>query len=162
DLIRQVLAAVRIRPSRSLRGALTSLVWHRARLRWRGLQFVPRRVEDVDRDGLRRLDTCWSAASGLMLVDMVSGPDYGPRHLLMALDAGEPSRIARGLAFESCARGAFPMGRTLAQRLVDQSKALARRVGHPQSIGMSLVADGILALTIGQWRRALIAADEAV
>src|SRR5262249_50647860 len=138
---------------RSRRGALTSLGWHRARMRWRGLQFVPRRVEDIDRDVLLRLDTCWSAASGLALVDMISGADYATRHLLMALDAGEPSRIARGLALESFARGAFPMGRKLAQHLVDQSKALARRVGHPQSIGMSLVADGILGLTIGQWRK---------
>ena len=80
---------------RSPRAALLSLLWRRARLRWRGLRFVPRRADDIDADALLRVDTCWSAATGLVLVDMISASDFSARHLLMALDAGEPSRIAR-------------------------------------------------------------------
>ena len=84
-----------VRP-RSPRAALLSLLWRRARLRWRGLRFVPRPADDIDADTLLRVDTCWSATTGLMLVDMIGASDFSARHLLMALDAGEPSRIARG------------------------------------------------------------------
>ena len=46
-----------------------------------------------------------------MLVDMISASDFSARHLLMALDAGEPYRIARAMAIESAARAAYPTGR---------------------------------------------------
>ena len=50
----------------------------------------------IDAEVLLRLDTCWAAATGLGLVDMISASDFVAQHLHMALDAGEPSRIARG------------------------------------------------------------------
>ena len=43
DLIRTVLAGMGMSVPRSPRAALLSLLWRRARLRWRGLRFVPRR-----------------------------------------------------------------------------------------------------------------------
>ena len=50
---------------------------------------------------LIRIDTCWSIANGLGLVDNVRGADFHARHFLLALKAGEPSRIARALAMET-------------------------------------------------------------
>ena len=104
DLIRSMLASMGVRVPRSPRGALLWLLWRRARLRWRGLRFVPAAVDDIDAETLLRVDTCWSAATGLALVDMISASEFSARHLLMALDAGEPYRIARAMAIESAAR----------------------------------------------------------
>ena len=129
DLIRSVLASVGIRPARSPRAALVSLLWRRVRLRWRGLRFVSRRVDDIDADALLRVDTCWSAVTGLAMVDVIGASDFSARHLLMALDAGEPSRIARAMAIESVARGAYPTGRTLSERLLQQSRRWRRASG---------------------------------
>ena len=151
-----------MRPARSPRAALLSLLWRRARLRWRGLRFVPRRVDDIDADALLRVDTCWSATTGLALVDMISASDFSARHLLMALDAGEPYRIARAMAIESAARGAYPTGRTLSERLVQQSKALAKSVGNPHAIALSILADGINATTAGEWKKALTLSEQAL
>ncbi len=127
----------------SRRAALVWLLWRRARLRWRGLRFVPKPADDIDADALLRIDTCWSAATGLALVDMISASDFNVRHLLMALDAGDPYRIASAMAIESATRGGYPTGRTFRARLVRESKALARSIGNPHAIALSILADGM-------------------
>ncbi len=76
DLIRTMLAGMGVRVPRSPRAALLSLLWRRARLRWRGLRFVPRHVDEIDADTLLRVDTCWSATTGLLLVDMISAVGF--------------------------------------------------------------------------------------
>jgi tetratricopeptide (TPR) repeat protein len=162
DLIRSVLAGMGVHPARSTRAALLSLLWRRARLRWRGLRFVPRSSDEVDRDALLRIDTCWSAVTGLALVDMISALDFSARHLLMALDAGEPYRVSRAMAIESVARGTSPADRAMSERLSSQSRALATSVGNPHAIAVSVLADGINATTSGQWKKALTSSERAL
>lgn len=108
------------------------------------------------------MDTCWSAPTGLALVDVISASDFSARHLLMALDLGEPYRIARALAIESVARGASTAGRTLSERLVQQSKTLAKSVGNPHAIAVSILAEGINATTAGEWKKALTSSEQAL
>jgi hypothetical protein len=139
-----------------------ALLWRRARLRWRGLHFVSRAVDDVDADTLRRLDTCWSATTGLLLVDMISAAAFSARQLLLALDAGEPYRLSRAMAIESAARAAYPSGRKLSRQLVQLSKELASGVGNPHAIGLSRLADAMMAVAVGEWKTALTLSEEAL
>ena len=162
ELIRTMLATMGMALPRTPRAALRPLLWWRARLRWRGLHFVSRDVNDIDPDTLLRLDTCWSATTGLLLVDMISSVSFSARHLLIALDAGEPYRLSRALAIESAARAAYPSGRKLSRTLVQLSKDLAARVDHPHAIGLSRLADGLMAMALGQWKKALLLAEEAL
>jgi eukaryotic-like serine/threonine-protein kinase len=162
DLTRTMLAGMGVRMPRGPRAALLSLLWRRARLRWRGLRFVPRQVDEIDTDTLLRLDTCWSATTGLALVDMISASDFSARHLLMALDAGDPSRIARAMAIESATQAGYPTGRMLSERLAQQSTALAKSVGHPQAIALSILADGLVAIGAGEWKNASILSERAL
>ena len=122
ELIHTMLANMGMGVPASPRAALLPLLWRRARLRWRGLHFVPRAAGEIDADTLLRVDTCWSATTGLLLVDMISAVAFSARHLLIALDAGEPYRLSRAMAIESAARAAYPSGRTLSPTLVQQSK----------------------------------------
>ena len=80
----------------------------------------------------------------------------------MALDAGEPSRIARAMAIESAARAGYPTGRKLRDRLAQQSNALAKSVGTPQAIALSILADGIVAMAAGEWKKALTPSEQAL
>ena len=162
DLIRSVLGAVGMHPGPSSRAALFSLLWQRAQLRWRGLRFVSRRVDQIDADALLRVDTCWSATSGLAMVDVISASDFSARHLRMALDVGEPYRIARAMAIESAARSAGPTGRQLSERLVRQSQALATTVDNPHAIALSILAQGINATMVGEWKKALALSTRAL
>jgi tetratricopeptide (TPR) repeat protein len=162
DVIRRVLESVGLSLAGSPRTAMVRLLWRRARLAWRGLDFVTRRSEDIDANVLLRLDTCWSAAIGLGLVDIVSASDFIAAHLHMALDAGEPSRIARGLALESAARHAdWPFRKGSAQ-LVQRSRVVAASVGTPQALAMELLADSMAAVGIGEWKRALSSSERAL
>jgi tetratricopeptide (TPR) repeat protein len=162
DLIRTVLAGIGMRAPRSRRAALAWLLWRRARLRWRGLRFVPKPVEAIDSDALLRLDTCWSAATGLAFVDLIAASDFNVRHLHMALDAGDSYRIARGMAIESAARGGSPRGRAFGARLARESKALARSTGNPHAIALSILADGFIAVTLGQWKSVATHGEQAL
>jgi hypothetical protein len=161
DLIRGVLAGVGVRPARSLCGAVVSLLWRRAQLRWRGLRFVPRPARDIARHTLVRVDACWASATGLAMVDMIATSAYSARHLLMALDAGEPSRIARGLALEAAGRSATPGSRPWSRHLVERAKTLAQSSGHLQAIATATLADATIAIASGEWTKALAAADAA-
>ena len=162
ELIRTMLAGMGVGAPRTPRAALLSLLWGRARIRWRGLHFVPRQADAIDADTLLRVDTCWSAAEGLLLVDMISALDFSARHLLMALDAGEPSRVARAMAIESVGAAAQPTGRQLSEQLVQQSQALARSSGNPQAIALSIMADGCIAIAAGEWKRGWILSEQAL
>ncbi len=162
DLLRGVLESVGLRFAGSPRTAMVRFLWRRARLAWRGLQFVSRRSEDIDADMLLRLDTCWAAATGLGLVDVMRAVDFIAQHLHMALDAGEPSRIARGMALESAARSADWAFRKGGARLARQSAVVARSVGTPQALAMELLADSISATAVGEWRRAQSTSEQAL
>jgi eukaryotic-like serine/threonine-protein kinase len=162
DLIRRVLESLGLSLARSPRRAAVRLVWRRARLRWRGLEFTPRRVEDVDADALLRLDTCWAMATGLALVDVISASDFVASHLHMALDAGESSRIARGLALESSARSADWTFRGGSAALAARSAQLAQQIGTPPAVAMELLTDSITACATGQWARALSSSEQTL
>ena len=162
ELLRALLAGMGMSVPRSTRAALAWLLWRRARLRWRGRRFVSRRVEEIDADTLLRMDACWSATTGLALVDIIGASDFCTRHLLMALDAGDSYRIARAMAMESAARGGDPAGRKVSERLVRESKALATSIGHPHGIALSILADGLMAMALGEWRKASTLSEQAL
>ena len=96
-----VLEAVGLNLPGTPRRALWSLLRGRARLRLRGLRFRERDPSEIAAADLARIDVCWSAGIGLSVVDWIRGSDFQTRGLLLALRAGEPSRIARALAIEA-------------------------------------------------------------
>jgi hypothetical protein len=155
EALRTVLAAVGMRLADTPARALSSLLWRRARLRLRGLRFTERSEEQLPAEMLTRIDTCWSVAAGLSMVDTIRSADFQARHLLLALEAGEPYRIARALAVEA---GLVATGgkkaEARAQQLVDAASELAQRIRHPHAIGMAEIAAGVAAYQTGRWSEA--------
>ncbi len=161
-VLREVLAAVGLSYPESAPAALASLLYHRARLRLRGLSFKQTPSEECEPQALARVDIAFSATAGLAMVDVIRGADFGARHLTLALDAGEPIRICRALAFEAGNAAAVGAGsRDRIERLVRTAEGLALRSQDPHGTALAKVAGGLVRAFSGEWRSALALLDEA-
>ncbi|HEX4461949.1 MAG TPA: AAA family ATPase, partial [Polyangia bacterium] len=162
DALRTVLGAVGMQLADTPARALSSLLWHRARIRLRGLKFKERTEGQLAADKLTKIDTCWSVATGLSMVDTIRSSDFQARHLLLALEAGEPYRIARALAIEGAlVATAGEKAAARVQALLTAATELARRIGHPHAIGMAEIASGVAAYQTGRWAEALARCEAA-
>ena len=95
---RAVLARVKEPWPETAAGAIATVVVSRGRLILRGLSFDPRAEKDVPAEALARLDACWTIARGLAMFDPLRAAAFQSRGLMLALEAGEPYRVARALA----------------------------------------------------------------
>ena len=155
DVLRRVLAAVGFRLAPDPPRALLSLLRQRALLRMRGLKFTPRAADEIPKEDLVRIDTCWAVAAGLGLVDTIRAFDFQTRHLLLALRAGELYRIARAFCCEVgfIATAGGPVAQNTAH-LLEQAEALAHRSGHPHAQALAVWARGLSAYLCGDWSNA--------
>jgi hypothetical protein len=150
--IETVLRAVGLKLQATPRRALLSLLWRRCRLRLRGLGFRERDPADIPAAELLRLDVCWSAAIGLGIIDIIRAADFQARALLLALRAGDPSRVTRGLALEAihtAAGGGQSRQRTA--RLLEAADDLARRLADPYAQAVTTLARGAAAWLEGRF-----------
>ncbi len=162
ELMRSVLAAVGYTLPAGPRRALMSLLFKRVQIRLRGLNFIERQASEIPEADLFRIDLCWAVAAGLGAVDLIRGADFQSRHLLLALRAGEPYRVARAIAFEAtqtASRGG--RAKKAALQIAQKAEELAQRVGHPHAIGLSIWASGVAAYLIGNWKQAAQVCERA-
>lgn len=152
---REVLAQVGMRLAKTPRRALFMLAWRRLVLKLRGLGYAERPAAEVPVDALRRIDVCWSISMGLAMVDTIRGASFQSKQLILALDAGEPFRVARALSAEAAfvATGGLKDERR-ARTLVDRARVLAKRLGDPQLLGLVDFCDGLTRFLVGRWREA--------
>jgi hypothetical protein len=157
ETIRTVLATMGMKLASSPRRALLSMLVHRAAVRLRGLRFRERDASQISPEALTRIDACWSVAMGLGIVDHVRGADFQARHMLLALSAGEPYRVARAIAME-VAYASVPGG-PRARRRVDKltvtARGLADRVDNPRLLGLLNLVRGTAAYMQGDWKESL-------
>lgn len=156
EVTREVLGQIGMSLPGSARRALPGLLGRRARMRLRGLDYAETDADALDRRTLTRIDACWSVGLGLGLVDHVRAADFQTRSLLLALDAGEPMRVARAMAMEGAyASATGPGGQARAEMLVDRARAIAERIDVPYALGMTHYGTGVAHFLAGQWRPAV-------
>ncbi len=157
-----VLSAVGMHLPSTPMTALLTLARRRLRLSLRGLDFVRRDETQVSAEELTRVDVCWTGAVGLAMVDPIRGASFQTKHLLLALAAGEPVRIARALAAEAAFVGtAGARNHARAVALVQRARALAEETGNPQTRALTRFVEGLTAFLVGQFGKARALADEA-
>ncbi|HTP32062.1 MAG TPA: protein kinase [Candidatus Acidoferrales bacterium] len=153
-VLRDVLAASGMRLARSPWRALLSLLLRRVWIRIRGLGFVEREARSIPVRDLVGVDTCWSVAQGLGVVDTIRAADFQARHLLLALRAGDPYRVSRALAVEA-GYHALSGGRQRlhTQSLLETNRALAQRIQQqqPHALGLATMVEGMAAFLEGRW-----------
>lgn len=155
ELIKSVLSAVGFTLPAGPKRALFSLLLRRIQIRLRGFEFTERSASEVPEADLVRIDICWAVSAGLGVVDFIRGADFQSRHLLLALRAGEPYRVARAMAFEAvqtASRGGGSKKRHL--QIAQRAEDLAAKVNHPHAVGLAIWAIGAGAYLIGDWKRA--------
>jgi eukaryotic-like serine/threonine-protein kinase len=152
--LKRVLDTMKLALPPDPKRALRSLLWNRTRIRLRGLRWTRRDASQVKPADLSRTDLCWSVGVGLGLVDNVRGADYQARHLLYALQTGEPKRIARGLSTE-VVYATSTQNPKRAATLLAQLDALVATIDDPHTQALAQMAHGISAFLDGRWRTAI-------
>jgi hypothetical protein len=144
------------------RRAFLALILQRLWLRLRGLHFRPRDVSQIGAETLNRIDVCWTAAEGLGLMDPLRGAYFQARGLVLALRAGEASRVARSLAFELAhVSSAGGPGERRALTIRRAAEDLARRLDDPHTWGRIILTHGIAEYMVGHFKRACDLCDRA-
>jgi hypothetical protein len=159
DVLAEIDASLPATPKR----ALMRLVFERARTRLIRLPRAYRDESEIAPAVLARIDVYQSIALSLAMIDSVRSAACQAIALRLALRAGEPRRIARGLHFEA-AFLAFQGGRALerAARLVEEAARIADTLGDPAMAALNKGARGAVALCSGDFAQAatLLAAAE--
>lgn len=142
-LLTEVLEAVGLGLARTSRRAIGSWLLQRASIALTGTGFKPQAEHALDARSLIRVDICWTAATGLPTVDVLLGQDMQARHLRLALQLGEPRRVARALSLE------ILYGATSGTRNLERVNELIERVGKIADDVATPHIDGLLALASG-------------
>jgi hypothetical protein len=97
-------------------------------------------------------------------VDPLRAACFQLRHLLLALEAGEPARICAGLAAFGAMQVAqgTPSALKKGGALIDRGEAIARRLGTPRETAATSIQAAIRLLITGDWAPALERFDGAV
>jgi hypothetical protein len=162
EAMNAVLASVGMHLARTPRRALSALLLRRAHLAVRGLSFTPTPEASLPREALQRIDACWSVSVGLGMVDTIRGASFQTRQLLLALDAGEPFRVARALAAEAAfVATAGVRAEARARRLLDQAREVAATVAPGPLTGLVDFCAGLSRFLVGQWAEARTLTDAA-
>lgn len=162
-LIDRVFQELELSLPRSPRQALLWLAFMRVRVRLRGTSFERRSTSSIPPLQLARVDALWSVAIGLSTVDNLRGGYMQSRHLLMALELGEPFRVLRALAAESgyhAVAGVAASERV--ERLLESADVLARELRDPYAYGFVHLARGISSFLHGHWSKAWRSCEDAV
>ncbi len=136
--------------------ALLSLIYQRAKLRLRGLVWKEKQENQIAVENLTRLDVYKTVAHGLGIVDSIRGMDFQARGLLLALQTGERSRLARALFLEANFIGSRGDKHSLAQArdLLGEGTRIAAAKNSPYLKAWVLGVDGCLCYFGSQFRQA--------
>jgi hypothetical protein len=152
-VIRTILASIGIPFPETRAETIKTLITLRARLALRGLRFKERAPSQIPSETILRLDTCRAVALGLSSVDTMRGAVFQSRYLLLALEAGDPERVAHALTMEcgySAVAGTRARRRT--ERLTTRMREIADRLATPYARAFADEAEGVVASLQGRWR----------
>jgi hypothetical protein len=163
EVLRAVLSEVGLDYPERTDQARAQLEAAREQLRERGLAAAAPHAEEHESGAelWRQADACWAAGSTLGPYDFVRAGYFATRGLCLALDTGDPLRIARALSMyaTSVASG----GDTgLARQLAERSLALASSANDDIVFANAHLAAGQVSLFAGDFDECLGASDRAL
>lgn len=143
-------------------GSVASFLYSRARLKLRGIDFEERGATWISPERLSEVDLLWSVSCSLVMVDMTRGADLQTRHLLAALDAGEPYRVARALAIEGWfEQSMLPLPTARTAQIFSQARLLAERCVQPHAQAVVSLGEGAAANSVCRFEEAFRKCEES-
>ena len=162
-LARRVFRGVGLSLPSSSVGAALRYLRHRAELSLRRLRVAPAIAAEASPALLERIDTLDGFSLGIGGVEIVTGAALQFQHLNLALRAGEPRRIARGLSmvapYLAAAGGA--RGQVRAARMLQAAARWAADGSDRSFEALHTSTAGFAALQGGRWRTARELAERA-
>jgi len=135
--------------------SIVDLMVNRARIKLHGLKFTERQVEEVSQKQLLELEACWTAATGLAIVDPLQSAAFGSRYLRLALQSGIAKYIVLGLSLEAMLRATFDVRyHCLVGESLNLARQLCQKTETPEMLVFIQVAEGVAALVLGELPRA--------
>lgn len=135
------------------RAAQTRMKDALARLVARGLTWSERSELELPSREVARYELGWTLCKGLIATDVVRGGLFAVESAALALDLGEPKRLARSLAVA----GAVALERGLpdGRAWLKTAGQVAERVGDEEALGFVALCRGIVLRGRGVWAEAL-------
>lgn len=159
--LREVLRAVGMTMPDSPSRALAELLYLRGRLWLRGTRFVSKSESEIPPAELLRIDSCRAAAWSLGVVDQIHGALFQTKHLLLALQAGEPIRIATSLSAQAMYLAGEGAPRAKVDALFARAAELTRGVDDPYVRAVVLCSHGTAAALVADYSTARVELQEA-
>ncbi len=153
QVLRDVLTGVGIRYPETTTRAVLEVLARLVRLRLRGMRFHERAASKIPPEQLLRIDVCYSAGKGLVLVDPIRGFGFLTQELLLALKSGEPRRVALGLChyatnLGTAGQAAYPR----ATQLLSQAHTIGERLDDPFVLGTAGNCQAAVEMCAGHWK----------
>ena len=154
-VLRDVLAATGDKVPRSTLSALFWLVVYRAWLVAIGLYHSDREPDEVSHQDRVRIETMYSVALGLALVDVLLGACMQARLLILVLRVGDRNQVLRAAAIEAGQLASLGGREGKRERaLVKMARGLVSRSGDMESEAVLDGAIGIGLFLRGHWQEA--------
>jgi eukaryotic-like serine/threonine-protein kinase len=135
--------------------AIASVLAQRLRIRLRGHKFTERSPSEIPPELLLKSDMTFSFATSMPLLNPLLGMYFHGMHMLLALECGDPVRVARAMPFEIgwlAVSGHEHMPRVLA--VAEHARELAERCKHPYAMAMYHFSSGVARVAWGMWTKA--------
>ncbi len=125
--------------------------------KYRKYDFVAKDEKDIPKADLEKLDLLWATVQGLGSGTLMRGLDIQDRHLLMALNVGEASRVVRAMAFQILPTAIYDRDRELRSThdMITRSISLAEKLGDPALTAYAYMMSGIAMFFRGRWNNAV-------
>ncbi|MDI1446330.1 serine/threonine-protein kinase [Polyangium sp. 6x1] len=156
------LPGLGLRPPRTTASVAMMALRGILRLRRRGYHFQPRAAADVAPAALARIDVCMAVSMALTDVDPLRSCAFLIRGLDLALDAGEPARIAQALgtyAQLSLLQGG-PSAVAEGARLLARAAEIAGGCDDPDVMETVSMYGAAITMIEGRWHAALERYDD--
>jgi tetratricopeptide (TPR) repeat protein len=145
------------------RSAVASLLWRRARLRLRGLGYRERPAAEIPERQLHAVDLCWALSNGLTGIDVVRSAHYYALGLWLALESGDPRRVARSLAAEGALSALENVeSAARAETVIARAEELARQHDDAHALGWAMAGRALQCFTRTELERCVEYCEEAI